>query len=313
MKDKIRVFAPATVANVSCGFDILGFAVDCPGDEVVIKLSDNPGVIITKIEGDWGCLPKNPDKNTVGVSVLSFLKHIQSDQGMEIELYKKMPLNSGLGSSAASSVAGVVAANILLGEPLPKEKLLQFALKGEKIACDVAHADNAAPSLLGGFVLIRSYCPLDVVKIHSPDQLYCTIVHPQLEVRTEDARKILKTNITLKDAIVQWGNIAGLITGLMKSDYDLIGRSMQDVIFEPIRSILIPGFNKVKEAAIAAGALGCSISGSGPSLFALSTSEGKAKEIGYAMQNEFGTLDISGEIYCSRINNQGPKIITMEE
>ncbi|MBC8182951.1 homoserine kinase [candidate division KSB1 bacterium] len=312
MKNEIRVFAPATVANVACGFDILGFAVDNPGDEVFIKLSDLPGIRITGIKGDSGKLPTNPAENTVSVSVLSFLNHIKSNQGMEIELIKRMPLSSGLGSSAASSVAGVVAANILLGEPLTKMELLQFALDGEKKACGAAHADNAAPSLLGGFVLIRSYQPLDVVKIDSPDQLYCTIFHPHLEIRTEDARRMLKKNITLKDATIQWGNIAGLIAGLIKSDYDLIGRSMQDVIVEPVRSILIPGFQKIKEVVVEAGALGCSISGSGPSIFALSTSENKAKKIGQIMQDEFAAMEIGGEIYCSKINKQGPKILKSE-
>jgi homoserine kinase len=313
MEKQIRVFAPATVANVACGFDILGFAVEKPGDEVVIKLSEQPGVRITRVEGDGGKLPTNPEDNTVSVSVLSFLRHIESDQGMEIELIKKMPLSSGLGSSAASSVAGVVAANILLGEPLSKLELLQFALEGEKKACGTAHADNAAPSLLGGFVLIRSYHPLDVIKIDSPDKLYCSIFHPHLEIRTEDARRILKKSITLKDATIQWGNIAGLITGLIKSDYNLIGRSMQDVIIEPIRSILIPHFQKIKAAVIKAGALGCSISGSGPSIFALSTSKDTAQEIGEIMRNEFAVMEVGGEIYCSKINKQGPKILTRNE
>ncbi len=276
MSELVRVFAPATVANVACGFDILGFAVDRPGDEIVVKLSAFSGVRITKIEGDGRKLPVEAKNNTAAVPILALLKHLKSEQGMEIELYKKMPLNSGLGSSAASSVAGVVAANYLLGELLSREQLLPFALKGEKKACGVAHADNAAPSLLSGFVLIRSYQPLDVIKIEAPPELYCTIFHPHLEIRIEDARKILKQNISLKEAIVQWGNIAGLITGLLKADYDLIGRSMLDVIIEPVRSILIPGFFKIKQAVIEAGALGCSISGSGPSMFALSRSDKKA-------------------------------------
>ncbi|OQX82578.1 homoserine kinase [candidate division KSB1 bacterium 4484_87] len=313
MKNQIRVFAPASVANVACGFDILGFAVEYPGDEVEIKLKDEPGVVISTIDGDNGKLPKAPDKNSVTVPILSFLKHYRIDQGMEIKLFKKTPAGSGLGSSAASSVAGVFAANILLGEPMKQEHLLPFALDGEKAACGIAHADNVAPALLGGFVLIRSYHPLDVVKIPTPDQLYCTIFHPDLEVRTSDARKILKKNIPLKDAIVQWGNIAGLITGLMKSDYELISRSMEDVIVEPIRSILIPGFDKVKKAVMETGALGCNISGSGPSIFSLSRSDEIAKEIGEVMAEQFKLDDVSGEFYYSKINNQGPKVITQDE
>ncbi|UCE08737.1 MAG: homoserine kinase, partial [bacterium] len=265
MKDQIHIFAPATVANVACGFDILGFAIDNPGDEVILTKKKDPGVSISKITGDQSELPIDPEKNTAGVAVLTFLKYLKSNQGIDIELHKKMPLGSGLGSSAASAVASVFAANILLDNPLDKQQLLPFALEAEKIACGVAHADNAAPALLGGFVLIRSYDPLDVVRISTPQKLFCTIIHPQIEIRTEDARKILKKEILFKDAIIQWGNIAGLIAGLIKSDYGLIQRSMQDVIIEPVRSILIPRFQEIKNAAIGAGALGCSISGSGPS------------------------------------------------
>lgn len=309
MRDQIRVFAPATVANVACGFDVLGFAVEAPGDEVILRKKIEPGVSICKITGDQGKLPLDAGKNTAGVSVLAFLKHLSSNQGIEIELHKKMPLGSGLGSSAASAVASVVAANRLLGHPLDREKLLPFALEAEKVACGAAHADNAAPSLLGGLVLIRSYDPLDVIRIPTPEKFYCTIIHPQIEIRTEYARKILKKRIPLKDAVTQWGNVAGLIAGLMKPDYGLIGRSLQDVIIEPVRSVLIPGFQKVKNAALEAGALGCSISGSGPSLFALSTSKKIAEEVGQAMKNGFESLKINSEIYISKINQHGPKIL----
>jgi len=309
MKKQIRVFAPATVANVACGFDILGFAVDFPGDEVVLKTQDEPGVTISKITGDDGKLPTDPEKNTVSISVLSLLKHLKSDQGFEIELIKKMPLSSGLGSSAASAVAGVFAANKLLGNPLKKEELLPFILEGEKIACGSGHADNAAPALYGGLVLIRSYSPLDIIKISSPANLYCTLIHPHILIRTEDARQILKKQIPLSDVTTQMGNIAGLITGMINEDFELIQRSMEDVIVEPVRSILIPGFEKMKKAAIKAGALGCSISGSGPSVFALSTSKIKAKNIGESMQSVLHALNIKNEIYISKINHDGPRII----
>ena len=310
MKKQIHVYAPATVANVACGFDILGFAVDSPGDEVILRTKKEPGVSIAKITGDQGKLPLDPKKNTAGVAILSFLKRLKSNQGIEIELHKKMPLGSGLGSSAASAVAGAFAVNGLFGNPLKKEELLPFALEGERLACGFAHADNAAPALFGGFVLIRSYSPLDVIKIPTPEKLFCTIVHPQIEIRTEYARKILKDEIPLKDAIIQWGNIAGLITGLMKSDYGLIERSMQDVIIEPVRSILIPKFKEIKNAALEAGALGCGISGSGPSIFALSISNKIAKAVGTAMQRNFRSLEIESEIYISKINQQGPRILS---
>jgi len=309
MSEEIRAYAPATVANVACGFDILGFAVEEPGDEVILRRKATPGVTIGKITGDDGRLPLDPTLNTAGVSVLALLEHLRAEQGIEIELHKHMPLGSGLGSSAASSVASVFAANALLGNPLQKIDLLPFALEGERVACGSAHADNAAPALLGGFVLIRSYAPLDVIHIPTPPDLYCTLIHPNIEIRTEDARKILKKTIRFHDAIVQWGNIAGLIAGLMQEDYALIGRSMQDVIIEPIRSILIPQFQEIKAAALEAGALGCSISGSGPSMFALSTSAAIAADTGKAMQQGFDRIGVNSEVYLSKINKTGPKIL----
>ncbi|MCF7805279.1 MAG: homoserine kinase [Candidatus Marinimicrobia bacterium] len=307
--ESIRVFAPATVANVAAGFDILGFAVNEPGDEVTIRATGKNQVIMNKIEGDGGKLPTDPMKNTASIAVIKLLEDLESQQGFEIDLVKRMPLGSGMGSSAASSVAAVYATNQLLGAPLTAEELLPFAMEGERIACGAGHADNAAPSLLGGFVLIRSYEPLDVVRIPTPDTLYCSILHPQIEVLTDDARKILKRHILLKDAIVQWGNVAGLMTGLILEDFALVGRSMRDVIIEPVRSLLIPGFDEIKQAAIDAGALGCSISGSGPSLFALSTSEETASNAGKAMQEACGKNDIESEIYVSPINQEGPRIL----
>ena len=251
MAQKIRAFAPATVANVACGFDVLGFAVESPGDEVEITLSDTPGIRFTKITGDEGLLPLDPDKNTVSLVIKEYLKHIGKEGlGIEIELNKQMPLKSGLGSSAASSVVGVWALNQLLGKPLTDLELLPFAMLGEKLAAGAAHADNVAPALLGGFVLIRSYDPLDVVSLPTPEKLYCTLIHPQIEVKTKDARSILRQKVELKLAVEQWGNLRGLIAGIMMSDYDLIGRSLKDSIVEPVRSILIPGFNFSKSLAI---------------------------------------------------------------
>src|SRR5688572_2466796 len=276
----IKASAPATVANVSCGFDIFGFAVEAPADEVVITLTDRPGVKISKIVGDEGRLPLEAERNTSGVAVLEFLKAIKSNQGAEIELYKNLPLGSGMGSSAASSVAALVAINHLHGNPLTREQLLPFAMEAERIACGSAHADNVAPSLLGGFVLIRGYDPLDVASIPTPSNLFCTLVHPHLELKTEDSRRVLKPTIPMKDAITQWGNIAGLAVGLMKPDFGLIKRSLKDVVAEPIRSVLIPGFDFMKEEALKAGALGSGISGSGPTIFALSTDAATAQRVG---------------------------------
>ena len=309
MKNTIKAFAPATVANVACGFDVLGFAVDNPGDEVKITLTDSGKIRITKIEGDQGLLPLDAELNTVSIVIKEYLNHLGLSHGVDIELTKGMPLKSGLGSSAASSVVGVYALNKLLGSPLSDEALLPFAMEGERLACGSAHADNVAPALLGGFVLVRSYNPLDVVKLPTPENLYATIIHPHIEVKTKDARAILKTNVSLKDAVVQWGNVGGLVAGIMMQDYALIGRSLQDVIVEPVRSLLIPGFDAIKNAALENGALGSSISGSGPSIFALSTSKETAEKIGKAMQKVCTETGIDSEVYVSKVSNQGPRII----
>jgi len=240
--DSVRVFAPATVANVACGFDVLGFAVNQPGDEVVVQQIDEPEIKITKIIGDNGMLPANAEKNTAGIAVKRMLEHIDSSKGFEIELYKKMPLRSGLGSSAASAVASVAAVNNLLGEPLTNLELLPFVIESERVVCGFPHADNAAPALLGGFTLIRSYEPLDVIRLPVPDSLYCTLLHPDVEVHTGHARKLLPQDVPLGDAVTQWGNLGGFITALHRNDYELLSRSLQDVIVEPVRSKLIPAF-----------------------------------------------------------------------
>ena len=308
MRDSIKVFAPATVANVTCGFDILGFAVDQPGDEITLKKSDSGRVKILKITGDDGALPLDPDKNTCSVVIKMFLKDLDSDQGIDIYLDKKMPLGSGLGSSAASSVAAIFAINELLGKPKKLEDLLPYAMEGERAACGAAHADNVAPGLYGGFVLIRSYDPLDVIRLKTPDKLYATLVHPHIEVKTKDAREILRKQIYFKDSIKQSGNVAGLITGLLTSDYDLISRSMHDYIVEPIRSILIPGYSEVKDVVMEMGALGAGISGSGPSIFALSKDQEIAEKIGVEMKNLYTGFNIESETYVSKVNQFGPRI-----
>ncbi len=304
----IKALAPATVANVSCGFDIFGFAVEAPADEVIITLKDRSGVVIKEIMGDDGRLPLESTRNTAGVAVQAFLKEIESNQGAEIILHKKLPLGSGMGSSAASSVAALIAINHLYNNPFSREQLLPFAMEAERIACGSAHADNVAPSLLGGFVLIRSYAPLDVAKIPTPAGLYCTLVHPHLELKTEDSRRVLKSSIQMKDAITQWGNIAGLVVGLMKPDYGLITRSLQDVVAEPIRSVLIPGFDTIKAVAVKNGALGCGISGSGPTIFSLSTDYEIAKRVGMEIQQQFINIKLKSDVFVSQINQTGARI-----
>jgi len=306
----VRVFAPATVANMVCGFDILGFALDEPGDEVVMRRTHEPGVRIRRITGDEGRLPTAPEKNTVSASVVAFLSHLgRTEVGVEIELHKRMPIGSGLGSSAASTVAGLFAVNALLGEPLTREELLPFAIQGEELACGHGHADNVAPALLGGITLIRSYEPLDVVKLPTPRSLYASVVFPHVDVPTRDARQMIKTKVPLKDAVVQWGNIAGLVAGIYTDDHGLIGRSMQDVLIEPARAILIPEFHEMRAIAMDAGALGFGISGSGPSVFAFSGDRDTAARITEQVTRHLSAAGIGSNGYVSAINSDGPRVV----
>ena len=260
---QVTVQCPGTVANLVCGFDILGMALSAPFDLMEVRLLDEPRVVI--ISKDGFPLPSDPAQNTAGAPLLEMLEELNGDTGaanrpshpvgFEVSITKKIKPGSGLGSSAASAAGAVVAANHLLGNIYSKEDLVRFALFGEKVASGVKHADNIAPCIYGGVTLIRSIFPLDIVPIVAP-ALHVTVVHPQIEVRTSDARQILRKQVLLKDAIRQWGNIAGLVAGFMLHDYDLIGRSLEDVIIEPVRSMLIPGFDEVKEKCKAAGALG---------------------------------------------------------
>lgn len=306
----VKVFAPATVANVVCGFDVLGFAVNEPGDEVIMRVTGKPGIVISKITGDNGRLPLDPKKNTVSVSVDHYLKHIgRTDIGLDIELHKKMPIGSGLGSSSASTVAGLFAAKTLIGDETDAVELLPFARKGEEMACGHGHADNVAPALLGGFVLIRSYDPLDIVKLPHPKDLHCAVVFPDVDVPTREARQIIRNKIQMKDAVTQWGNIAGLVSGLFMNDIDLIGRSMKDILVEPVRSLLIPDFYKMRELAMELGAVSFGISGSGPSVFAFTKDDETARKITQKLQKHLSSININSNSYVSTINDLGPKVI----
>lgn len=301
--NEIRIFCPATIANISCGFDVLGVALDSVGDEMVIRKVSEKGIRITKLTGQD--LPLETHLNVAGVAGLALLSESSYQGGFEMEIHKKIKAGSGIGSSAASSTGAVWAMNELLGKPFSTLELVKFAMEGERLASGVAHADNVAPALFGGFTLVRSYSPLDVIPIHCPSELYATVIHPQIEVKTSDSRKILKTTLSLEDGIKQWGNVGGLIAGLFTEDYDLIGRSLVDHIVEPIRSILIPGFDKVKSNAIEAGALGCGISGSGPSIFALSKGEKTAKKVAESMKEIYQKIGIDYDIHVSKINIEG--------
>jgi homoserine kinase len=312
-RDAVAVFAPATVANVASGFDVLGFAIEEPGDIVIARRTTGSGVRIVSVTGDGGRLPREPDRNTAGVAIRGVLDRIGGPFGVEVELHKRMPLSSGLGSSAASAVAGAHAANLLAGEPLERREMLPFVMEAERVACGSAHADNVAPCLLGGFVLIRSYHPLDVVRLPSPRGLAAAIVHPHIEVRTEDARRILKRDIRLSSAVEQWGNLAGLVASLFAGDLDLLSRCLKDVVAEPVRSLLIPGFATVKQAALDSGALGCSISGSGPSIFALCADEETARTAAREMSAAFGRAGLEADTFVSAVNAAGPREVSGQE
>lgn len=288
-----------------CGFDILGFALEAPYDEMVLRLIDEP--IIRIINKDDYNLPTNPPDNVAGAALLALMDELDGSVGFEVEIKKNIKPGSGIGSSAASAAGAVVGANYLLGNRFSSDDLVRFAMCGEKVASGVKHADNITPCILGGVTLIRSIFPLDVVQLSSP-ALHVTVVHPQIEVKTENARKILKHQVELKDAIKQWGNVAGLVAGLLKKDYDLLGRSLEDVIIEPIRSILIPGFDEVKARCKEAGALGGGISGSGPSIFMLSKDEATAHRVETVMAEVFTRLGIDYHTYVTAINNSGVKV-----
>jgi homoserine kinase len=302
----VIVQSPATIANLVCGFDILGLCLDQPNDTMEVRLLDQPGITVTSKDGF--ALPTDPAQNTAGAPLIAMLEELDRPIGFEVIISKQIKPGSGIGSSAASAAGAVVAANHLLGNIYSKEDLVRFALFGEKVASGVKHADNIAPCIYGGITLVRSIFPIDIIAIPAPP-LHVTVVHPQIEVRTADARQILRKQVLLKDAIRQWGNIAGLVAGFMKQDYDLIGRSLEDVIIEPVRSILIPGFDEVKATCKAAGALGGGISGSGPSVFMLSKDVDTAVRVEAIMQNIYTRIGLDHHTYVTTINQQGVKII----
>lgn len=301
----VKVFPPGTVANLVCGFDVLGLCLNDPCDEMEITIIEEKKIIIKSADGYN--LPSDPTQNTAGAPLLEMLQELNTDIGFEVLITKNIKPGSGIGSSAASAAGAVVGANFLLGNIFSKEQLVRFAMSGEKVASGVKHADNVAPCIYGGITLIRSIFPLDIVPIAAP-ALWVTVVHPQIEVRTSDARQILRKEVLLKDAIKQWGNIAGLVAGFINKDFALIGRSLEDVIIEPVRSILIPGFDEVKKQSKAVGALGGGISGSGPSIFMLSTSEATAEAVKNEMQSIYQRIGLDHYVYVTTINHAGVKL-----
>ncbi|MBK7087469.1 MAG: homoserine kinase [Chitinophagaceae bacterium] len=303
----VKVSAPGTVANLVCGFDVLGLCLNHPADEMQVTITGK-SVITISHTGEFP-LPFDAAQNTAGAALLEIKKLLPAQTGFDIFIKKNINPGSGIGSSAASAAGAVVAANYLLGNPFTKEEMVQFALFGEKAASGVKHADNVAPCIYGGITLIRSIFPVDIIRLSSPP-LWVTVVHPQIEVRTADARQILKKQVLLKDAIKQWGNIAGLVAGLLQHDYNLISRSLEDVIIEPVRSILIPEFNEIKKSSIRAGALGGGISGSGPSVFMLSKDEQTAQNVKTQMNKIYDAIGLLHQVHVTSINTQGVKIVT---
>jgi homoserine kinase len=306
-KSEIKLFSPATVANVACGFDVLGLCLDTIGDEMVVRKVDEKGVRITKIEGFK--LPFETELNVAGVSALAMYQELQPDCGFEIEIKKNIKPGSGIGSSAASAVGSVYGINALLGSPLNKTQLTQFAIKGEALASGSEHADNIAPALFGGFTLVKSVNPLEILQIPSPDNLYVTIIHPQIEIKTAISRAILPKKVPLEDAINQWANVGSFIHSLHTSNYPLMQRSLHDVIIEPHRSKLIPHYNEVKQQTLNAGALGTNISGSGPSIFSLCEGIENANKVRDVMRNIYSNTGIEFDVHVSKINTQGVKIL----
>lgn len=300
MNESIRIKAPATVANIVCGFDVLGMAVNDPYDDMIVRLTGEPGIRI-KHTDDFG-LPEEADKNVAGVALMKMLSQFENPPGVEVTIHKNIMPGSGLGSSAASSTGAVAAVSHLLNNPFTNNQLLQFAAEGERLASGAAHFDNVTPCLLGGITLINSFHELTATSLSFPP-LWCTIIHPQIEVKTADSRRIIKKEIALHTAIHQWANIAGLITGFFKHDYDLISKSLEDVIFEPSRSILIPGFSEVKNKSIAAGALGGGISGSGPSIFMFSKDEQTARLVEKEMNAIYDKIGLEYKTYVTTIKS----------
>jgi len=320
MSTRVRVYAPASVSNLGPGFDVIGLALDRPGDSVEAERSDEPGVQIAGISGEGGVLSRDPTLNVAGVAAASVLARLSEmtvtpsagwlPRGIRLWLRKGMPLASGLGSSAASSVAGAMAANELCGRRLSRLELLPSALEGERVASGSRHADNAAPSLLGGIVLVRSYDPLDILELPVPPGLWVAVVHPHCSVKTAEARALVADHrFRIEQCVANLGNIGALVSALYRADLKLLGRSIDDRLVEPLRAHLIPGFVEVKAAARRAGALGCSISGSGPSVFAFADDEARAMEVSGAMREAFrGAAGLETDAYVGRVNAAGARV-----
>ncbi len=303
---EIKILAPATVANVVCGFDCLGFALQSPNDEMIVRIIDEKTVRV--IHHDDYNLPANAAENIAGVTLLAMLAAIDENFGFEVEITKQIKPGSGIGSSSASAVGAAAAANKLLDERFSRLEVAEFALAGEFVASRSRHADNVAPCLFGGFTLVRAVSPLDIIALEFPP-LFVTIIHPKIEIKTSEARKILPAHIPLKSAVQGWANVGALVAALSKGDYELISRSLQDCIIEPVRKNLIPHYDEIKSQSLKSGALGGGISGSGPSVFMFSETSATAQRVEKAMREIYSQTEIDFDIYVSEINAEGVKTV----
>ena len=303
----IRVFAPASTANLGCGFDVMGMALDGVGDVLRVRVAEGDSLTINnESEVD---LPCDIEKNVITPAVRAFMDAVGKRAAVEITVEKKILPGSGIGSSAASSAAAVFGLNELFGRPFSVKGLVEFAMQGEKLISGTAHADNSAPSVMGGIVLIRGYEPLDIVSLPVPEAFCFSVVHPHIMVSTCAARQVLRAEIPMREAVTQWGNVGGLVAGIMTGDMGLVARSMCDVVVEPYRKGFIPGFDALKESCLKAGALAVNISGSGPSVFALSDSLETARRVGEAMKAHFDALSIENDLYVSRVPSVGARVV----
>ncbi|MBD2723786.1 homoserine kinase [Hymenobacter armeniacus] len=308
MPDSVLVHSPATLSNLGCGFDVLGLALEAPYDAVRVTRSATPGVRIQHL--DPYHLPTDPAHNVAGVALLALLKAAPDAVGFDVEITKGIKPGSGVGSSAASAVGAVVGANALLGNRFSKMELVDFAMEGEAVASGARHADNIAPAVFGGFTVVRAVTPaIDIVALAAPP-LWVAVVHPQIEVKTSDSRKVLPADVPLKLATRQWANVAGLVAGFLTADYALIGRSLDDYIVEPARLPLIPGLAAARRRALAAGAIGGGISGSGPSIFMLNKTEATAQAVGTAMGEVFTELGIEFHVYVGPVATEGARVVS---
>ncbi len=306
-KRQVTIFSPATVSNVGPGFDLMGFALEAPGDEMVIRRNGSGSLVLTD---QSGCgLPLDPAKNVAAVAARALLDELDSQDGFDIVFTRKINPGSGVGSSAASCVAAVVGINEILGSPFETAALIPYAMEGEKLASGAVHADNIAPALLGGITLIRSYDPMDIKHIPYPRDLWCAVVHPRLEIRTMESRKLIPREVPLETALQQCGNLAGLVAGLTTGDYSLISRSVKDLFAEPYRTGQLPGFETLRESALDAGSIGTGLSGSGPSVFSLCRGEEMAAAVGKVMEEHFTRHGLESALYVSQISEAGCRVV----